>query len=116
MNPAIKARPVYELGADGWRRPTDHTATEERLYGAAVFWLLHWRTAREKNKADCLSRLTRGDLAGRQVRHLPHARRIYIELCGRFKRPNEAVAVEELLPHEAARLVELEDKRTKKGS
>lgn len=104
MNHAIKSRPVYALGSDGWNRATPHTATEERLYGAAVFWLYHFRTPREKAKGENLSRLVFGELAGLQVRHLPEARRVYLALCAKFVREPEAITVGELTPGELADL------------
>jgi hypothetical protein len=79
----VKAGPSYVMGDDGWTRPREHTPQEEAIYGAAVFFRLHWRTAREHRKGDLLIGLVPGMLLGRYVDLLPEAKRVYLALCAR---------------------------------
>jgi hypothetical protein len=85
-------RPATYLTPDGWTRVREHTSAEERQYGAATFWLLHWRTPREQRKGLKLIHGIFGPLSGRLVERLPEARRVYLLLCKKFAREPEAIS------------------------
>lgn len=95
-----------------WRSPAPHTIEGERAYGAAVYWLLHYRTPEEKIYAEGLSKLAPGTLAGRQVRNLPEARRVYLALCKEHGTKLEALEEGELTPAEAAMIFDPRPLRT----